>query len=390
MVNKTKTSGKGMIIILAFAVIMTISLISVVSALEYVNMCLGDNQGITINSPDYSSTSPDGRMICGSGRCTAHLKSGSGYVSICVQKMSDNLYSPPTLPSRCSGGCSFIGGGSAQANLTMDVTLPFSNGGVYNKQSFNLIITTNKIASIALIDNVAVKEKNLCPNCKSYKRSQYVKEGFNDFTLRAVIGDQIVEKHITFTIDSKKPVISKVLPLANSFASGDFSILYSEMNLKKVTLYYGILNQTMKNISKTDCPSGVKQQCDLSVNLSMFEGKEIVYWFNITDIANTMIASKAVKIKVDNTAPVINYLNYSVNGKYVTINMSVTELNFKNVQFYDSFDSNPKWKIICSSLKNGYCTKKLTLKDGEHAIDLQVNDKAGNAVGRSINVMIGA
>ncbi|MEI6058723.1 MAG: hypothetical protein WCP89_03040 [archaeon] len=386
--ENTKTKFVLVGIALALMLASLVSVVSAAASYPYVSMCLGNDQSININSATYTSTSPDGRMICGAGKCTAHLKSGSGYVILCVQKISDVLYTTPTVPSRCSGGCNWIGGTTGSVNMTLTVTLPFANGGVYNKQSFNLDITTNKIASITLTNNVAVTEKNLCPNCKAYKRAEYVKEGFNDITIRAVNGFEIVEKHITFIIDSKKPVISKVLPLANSFASGDFSIVYTEMNLKNVTLYYGILNQTIKNVVKKDCPSGVKQQCDLTVDLSQFEGKEIVYWFNIVDIANTNISSKPVKIKVDNTSPKINSLSNSVLGKYVTINMSITELNFKNVQFYDNYDLNPKWKILCSSLKNGYCVKKLFLKNGEHPIDLQVNDKAGNAVGQSVTAMI--
>ena len=302
----------------------------------------------------------------------------------CTQCVNSSMWVASWI--KCKNACTTIGTGS-DPNLTLSTIFPVANNGVYSKQSFTLNINTNVIASISIIDNIAGTEKNLCPNCKTYMRPAYFHEGLNDITIRAVKGAQIKENRIIFSIDSKKPYITKVFPLTNKYAKGTFTIFYSEDNLKSLKLKYGnnITGMREANLPLSTCPSGAKQNCSIDVNLASYEGQDISYLFVITDIANTNISSRlTTKVKIDRTAPVITYFNSTVSTKYLTLNMSITEKNFNKVEYMDNTDLIPRWKTVCSSLRYGACVKKLFFRTGSHDVDLRVTDKAGNEVQRSI------
>ena len=352
-------------------------LISMVSALEYVHLCLGNGESISITPSTYSSHSTDYRLVCESGKCTAHLNSGSGFVDICVPKVSDKLYYPPTLPGKCSGGCQSTSAGEIK-NLTLTTKWPFANGGSYTKQNFYVDVETNQIASITFIDNVAGTQRSLCPNCKSYRKSTTFKEGFNDITIRAVLGNQILEKRITFFIDNKKPVISKMLPLPNKYASGKFTVFYHEANLKEIKLKYGNSLTGMNETVLQGCNSGRNQNCSVNIDLKRYDNQQIVYWFEIKDIVNNLAIGKQVKINVDETDPKINSFSYPLGKGYIGFNMTISEKNFYRVEYWDNSELIPRWKVVCSSLRNGNCFKKLYFKKGEHDLDIRVSDKAGN------------
>ncbi|MBU3913175.1 MAG: hypothetical protein KKE50_03715 [Nanoarchaeota archaeon] len=359
------------------SVIILILLIGNVSA-EYVRICLTNGQSISITPSTHSSRSPDGRLICGSGKCTANLRSGKGFVDICVQKVGDNLYYPPSLPSKCSGGCTLLGdNGGEVPSLTLSALWPFSNGGVFTRTSFFLDITTNRIASIKLIDNVAGTTRVLCPNCNSYKRSYTFKQGLNDFTVLAVDGLNVQEKRVTFFIDNKVPRISKTAPSSNSFIGSVFTVYYDEDNLREILLHYGVVGN-YKQRAMENCDSGLGQECSVDVSLNEFDNQKIEYWFTIEDIAGNSVESRHVFVNVDETAPVINSFDKNIDGKYATFRIDLTEQNLDKVEYIDNLEEKGKLKTLCSSLKNGICEKKVSFKDGQHDVSIQITDKAGN------------
>jgi hypothetical protein len=242
-------------------------------------------------------------------------------------------------------------------------------------------ITTNKVAKISLINNVAGTERTLCPNCVSYQKSLNFKQGFNDITIRAVRGDEIVEKSITFFIDNLKPRLSKTMPLQNKFANGEFTVNYDEDNVKKIELNYGVSGDYITQAS-SECPSGKGQSCLFTANLSSYDGRQIEYWFNIFDVADNFVTSKKVKVFVDLTMPVVSNLDYSIKGNYLTINMSVFDQNMDKIIYYDSEDTRAR--VLCSGLNKGICYKKLAFRSGHHILDIQTRDKAGNVVSNTI------
>jgi hypothetical protein len=361
--------------IMLIAGILIVLLAANAIAVEYVHICLLDGESIPITK-GYSSNSGRGMLICGDGKCTAHLRSGSGWVDICVQNLGA-IYSPPGLLSNCEGGCTFLNTINPEP-LELEVGLPFSNEGVYTKQSFYLNISTNKIANIDLIDSIAGSQVNLCPNCRYYNRPRTFKAGFNDITIRAVKGNEIVEKTITFIIDNKKPIISKTLPLSGKFAKSDFSIVYTEDFVKEVLFVYGNNNTGFRQKNLTNCASGKLQTCVASVDLNDYNGKDISYVFNITDIAGNKGSSRLTKVKVDLTPPVVNNDNiFNRTGSSVIFKLNITESNMDRVYYTDNGENE---KILCSSLSRGMCNKKLSFRIGNHSIQLFVRDKAGNQV----------
>jgi len=267
---------------------------------------------------------------------------------------------------------------SVQSNLTLTTKWPFADGGTYTKQNFYIDVTTNQIASITFIDNVAGTQKSLCPSCKSYRKSTTFKEGFNDITIRAVVGNQIIEKRITFFIDNKKPVISKTLPLPNKYASGVFTVFYHEANLKEIKLKYGNSLTGMNEKILENCNSGRNQNCSIDINLKSYDNQQIVYWFEIKDIVNNLVIGKQVKINVDETNPEILSFSYPLGKGYIGFNMTISERNFYRIEYMDNSEIIPRWKIICSSLRNGNCFKKIYFRAGERDLDIRVSDKAGN------------
>ena len=262
--------------------------------------------------------------------------------------------------------------------LALTTNWPFADGGVYTKRTFFMDVTTNLISRITLTDNILGTQRILCPNCNSYKRSTTFKEGFNDVTIRAVKGFSIEEQRITFFVDSKKPVISKTLPLANKYAASMFTITYSEDNVKEIKLKYGNSLVGMKEATFQNCESGKKVNCSMDVPLNEYDGQQINYWFEITDIANNVVISKQAKIYVDETLPLVTSFSSNLVGKYMMFNMSVNERNFFKIEYMDNAELKPKWKTICASLKNSNCFKKISFRLGDHDIDIRVSDKAGN------------
>lgn len=278
--------------------------------------------------------------------------------------------------NKCSENC--VSDPANEPDLILTANWPFADGGVYTKQVFFLDITTNQIASITLTDNIAGTQRSLCPNCNSYKKSTTFKEGFNDITIRAVKGFKIQQSRITFLIDSKKPLITKTLPLTNKYASGAFTIFYDEANVKEIKLKYGNSLNGMKEAVLENCNSGKKQNCSIDVSLKAYDNQQILYWFEITDIANNLMISRQTKIYVDETLPAITFFSSNLVKGYMNFNMTIVESNFYKVEYRDNSDLKQMWKTICSSLKNRNCFKKIYFRTGEHDLDIRVSDKAGN------------
>jgi len=346
------------IILIVSAFILVITLLNFVSADSYCFLKMGKGEKIHVSQNDF--------YICEHTICQVCTNSGGWYAAW----------------TRCKDLC--IINNPDEKNLTLTINWPFPDNGVLTKQSFILDISTNKIANINLIDNVAGTQKNLCPNCREYRKSYTARQGFNDITIRAVNGGQVKEKRITFFVDNLKPRISKTLPASNKFASSFFTVYYDEANVKEVKINYGI-SGNMKSQILQNCPSGKKQNCSIELNLKEYDGQEISYWFEIKDIANNIASSRQVKIKVDETSPVINSLTFGQLRNYITFTINVTEKNLDKVYYSDNGERE---KILCSSLRNNICNKKLSFKIGEHSVDIIVKDKAGNIVGQNVEFTI--
>lgn len=365
---------KNKTIILIFGMIMLLGVINSIFAADgYCFVRLGNGQSIP--SEITSSTK---HMTCDGTKCMVHgLLSDSSFLQVCTD--SRGYYASYT---NCGSICANNGHtNSTFTNLTLVANFPFANGGVFTKQTFFMDILTNKISFISLIDNIAGTQRTLCPNCVSYNKVMSFKQGFNDVTIRAVKGDEIMEKRVTFFIDNLKPRITKTMPLQNKFANGDFIVNYDEANIKIIELKYGTGGNIVTQNS-TVCPNGKSQSCMINGDLTAYDGMEIEYWFIISDVANNMVSSKKTKVFVDKTMPSINSLNYVVKGAYVTFTLNINEKNMDKVYYY--LDEDSKQKILCTGLNKGICSKRIGFRSGHHVMDIQVRDKAGNVVSRVI------
>lgn len=347
-----------------------------VNVSAYIRICLSDCQGTPVDTPRYVC------QLGSSSRCN-----DPGYCDVCV---TDSGY--PTDPNRCaSQTCT----SSSSNNTIIDSTPPIltinspQNNFVYNSRKVLFDISVNENSEIFFYDNVyGNKWIRICADCTSSATQRSLKEGFNNITIKAVddFGNS-AKKTFAFIIDSSKPRITKTEP-RKGFANGDFEVKFKEENPVSLYLIYGNNLDGYKNSAvniATDC---VEEKgayaCIKNIPLFLYDGQDIEYWFNLTDIAGSYAESTHALLQVDITPPLINRLDYNVSGKKVLFNISVTEQNFDLIEYYDNSESKPRLKVLCSSLKNGECVKKKSFSSGYHALDIQVLDKAGNAVSSRI------
>ncbi len=275
---------------------------------------------------------------------------------------------------------------------TMELEVYSPHNQLYNtsKIQFNITVgntTVNKTFYIDWLNND--REITLCNNCNEYgltkKKTKTFSEGWHNLTIRAITDNTTSEKNASFFIDSKKPKIFKTEPRQNSFANGlNFMVKYTEENVDVINLFFNISGLN----SSTSCPSGKSQECIFDADLEEFDGKQLEYWFELTDVTGNSARSKNVKVKVDTTMPLINSFYYNITGKNVLFILNVTEKNFDELTYFDMNDPHAKESLLCASLKNGICSVKKTFKVGEHNLTINVLDKAGNIVGTNADFII--
>lgn len=327
---------------------------------------------------------------CSGSSCkyVCDLSSGEGFCQICT---TNNGF-PGVNPSSCFGQtCSFLGGEEETdlnpPNLT--ITSP-QNGITYSDLRVVFDIRTDspsKIEYKVLGDNTW---RTLCDSCTSYSREVRLQEGANEITFKArkKSNNLITELTRTFNIDSKAPDFISSLPLNNDFANGEFIVEYTEENLNKVELHYKNTGETNWQILElTGCSSGQRVICSTSLNLSPYENSELEYFFNICDSASCDAGNINV-VKVDSSPSAIESFTKTFEGKYVTFLFEITEPFFKSVEYIDYSESRPRWKTLCNQLENNLCEKRVSFRDGEHALDFKINDNAGNSLELSTTFFI--
>lgn len=268
---------------------------------------------------------------------------------------------------------------------------------MYTSKSVLLELKLDEEGSVYYYDNLNGRGRwvRVCSDCTSYSKSRRFNEGLNDLTFRAVdvLGNEAFLNR-SFFIDSKKPKIHKTLP-REGYASGFFEVQYTEENLEKVEITYGNYFKGFKtkladgsSTAILDCVSGTKQWCGIELELGEYEGQVISYYFLVTDRAGNYKESQPKQLEVDTTEPVINELNYTIDGRLVSFLFNITEENFNSITYYDYSEARPRWRSLCSSLRDGICRGRKSFANGYHLIDIQVTDEAGNAVGKSVEFSV--
>ena len=367
---------KSIIIIISFLIVLSLSIVSA----EFW-ACFSKGQKI-----DYCNPKVDDRTCGTSGGCI-YCMSNFNTTKNCYNQ--GNWLKCNNLQQGCN----------PQGNTSIDKEPPKltinepDNGDIFDSRSIPVDLKVDEKSDILMYDNIYGRGRwtRICNNCYSHIRKRSFKEGFNNITFKAVdvVGNS-AEETVAFYIDSKKPKITKTEP-KNGFASGEFEVWFKEENPKKLFLNYGntATGYRKAELNINDCDEERNTYyCDIKVNLANYDSKIIEYWFNLSDIGNSYAESRHIWLEVDVAEPKINSINWSIYKKTVEFNINITEKNFDEVLYYDNTEPRPRWRTLCSGLKDGICGVKKSFTTGVHILDIQVNDEAGNSIGKSIEFEI--
>ena len=325
----------------------------------------------------------------------------------CVFVGSNGKYCPANM-NHCNAiglACSNLGDGSG---TTIDrvppvISMCFPINGTISPSSKQYIkCSADKASDWYYQDSSSMGDwKKLCDNVVSCDKSVSFSEGAHSITVKAVdkYGNEGTIGR-SFSIDSQKPKIYKTLP-KKGFSDGKFSVEFKEANPKSLILYYGTktkafdLNQLSSKCSESNSGSSGKTVCEIEADVAEFDGQTIQYWFELTDVADSIASSKKISVQVDNTAPkLLNPDNFWTQGtgksnKYIYVSMLVEENNLDYVKYSDSLGSSTL-KTVCSTLKSGgKCEKKLTFtKKGVHDVEFVLMDEAGHATTKTISFTV--
>jgi hypothetical protein len=333
---------------------------------------------------------PEGQVL-DFAQCNPAMGKLTGYVETCVH-LTDTGKICPAHPNTCNSlglKCSGVMNTSTDVSAPNLTVMSPKNNTVYNEKGVYLNLKTDESSNIYYLDNINGRGRwtQVCTSCTSYNKKRNFNEGLNDLTFKATDkSGQSSYYNASFRIDSKKPKINKAEP-KKGFSDGMVSVQFTEDNPVNLSLYYGNGESGMKN-QRIDLNTCVidkgKYNCNSELELNNYDNEQISYWFVLTDIAGNSVSSKVNTLSVDMTFPTITSFNYTIKGTKVTFNMSVNDANFDEITYMDNSAARPSERILCSSLKNGYCVKGITFSKGIHDLNIQVYDSAGNSIAESV------
>ena len=249
-----------------------------------------------------------------------------------------------------------------------------------------IILFSSEVDTFKVSDNGG-RFRTLCRHCEDFgfwsTRIMGFTEGFHELEFVAVFNEEkTVSQKISFFIDSKAPRILKTAPKRNSVTNGsDFSVEYTEDNVKEVLISWN----PVVNLTDQCDESGENVLCGFDLDLTAFNGQEIEYQVNITDIANHTTSSNPTKVLVDTTVPVLTVISPTEDSEYgrrVPFNLSVSE---KVKLEYN--DNGGAFNNLCNNCDSygltGLKTKKFSV--GNHDIIIRATDKAGNSDSEAVS-----
>ncbi len=283
--------------------------------------------------------------------------------------------------------------------LLVDYSAPVINSLGYVIEGKNVIfsidVTEQNIDKIVYIENndPKAKEKTICsgPQSNLCEKKVSFKDGNHDINVTAKdkAGNKATQNLFFFT-DSKTPKIKKTEP-KKGFASGMFFVQFQEENPLTLKLLIEDSNILETNIDLNTCLFSADKNifdCNVDVDLTSYDGQQIKYWFDLADKVNNSVSSKPVFLMVDTTLPVINNINYTIDGMTAIVTVDVTEINLDEITYKNNDDLTIKEKSFCTSLKENKCSKKITLNSGDNDISFNVYDDAGNAIAQNIVISV--
>ncbi len=184
---------------------------------------------------------------------------------------------------------------SIPVNILYGINLP-QEGAIYNTRAIVFDIKPKKgLSSVELIG--IPQPITLCRNCNvKFTKKISFNEGEHEIGVKCISYEGIQKTSIIhFFNDYTAPKIIQINPPGRStISAGEFSVKYTENNLKEVILHYGL-----DEITKTDCPKGILQTCYFTVDISKYKGKQMNYKFEFIDKAgNSASSSKTTRVNV--------------------------------------------------------------------------------------------
>ncbi len=280
----------------------------------------------------------------------------------------------------------------------VDISLPEI---IYLNYSFDdryvyldIEINESRLDEITYIDTLdsRARERSICRRMEGNKCTERLSFRDGEHNLTIFVKDESgnkVSETINFFVDSKEPRISKTEP-KRGFASGIFEVEFREENPVELILYYKNQSKTeQKTLNLSECLEGRRGfSCNTNVDLTGYT--EIKYWFELTDLVGNKAESKPVILDVDTTPPEL--LNpdtfWEKEDRNVYVSLEIKEENFESAYYIDRNDRRPRWRRLCNRLDENKCEKRLRFRNGNHSIDIQINDEAGNSIGTNFEVDI--
>lgn len=250
-------------------------------------------------------------------------------------------------------------------------------GGVYESTSILFDVKSDEPCSLYYMENNGRgRWTRVCASCREYSNKRRFNEGFNNLTIKCIDrSGNNAQLQRTFRVDSKNPKISRTGP-TSGFASGIFEVKFKEDNPKELWLIFGNPGRfSSKKVDLNDCEKDERYTtCEVHANLSNYDGEYIIYWFNITDIADNYDESRIRELKVDFSPPVIRYVEIEKDKRRVYFMINVSEINFEELIYME----DGRERRICNRLNEGICEGKASFREGWHNVTLIAKDEAEN------------
>ncbi len=280
-----------------------------------------------------------------------------------------------------------------EAYYKTKVKFNLSSNNILNEVKYaNLMDTDARCTESERFENTCWK--TLCTDCNGYgndkEKKLTMKEGVNKLAISAIDkNSNTFLYNITIFVESLKPKIISTFPRNNEFINGsNFTIIYTEYNLKSITLIYGNDND-IRNLTK-NCTSGKAQVCSFSVNLSDYENQPIYYYFTLNNLIYNL-DSQPKRLIVDTIHPNLTIYAPKQNKHYFKkTNFNFTVSEGSKVEFMDRNNDVQVWKKICSNCIEFGFQKIQTrcIKKGTHELLIRATDKAGNFDIKEVNFEI--
>jgi len=269
-------------------------------------------------------------------------------------------------------------------SINLTINSPSKNLSEEKRVLLNLE-TTQQVDEITYedLEDSRSRERRLCRDCNSYDKEKSFSEGFHNVLFRAYNEDEvIVEKNVSFFVDSKEPRISKTEPRRNKFTNGEeFYLKVREDNLKNISISF---NPTIE-LDLNNCEKSRNYwECYFNLNLTDYNNQEIEYLFEVEDIVGNKDESRPTSVRVDTVLPLLNnpesfwYFEEGRYSNYIYFDMSITEKNFDEAVLSYDYRGKTKEKRLCSRLKEGICEKRFRIRDDYSNLKLIIRDEAGN------------